>query len=63
VAETLKSLKEIFVIEEIPAWNPKIRSKAGGVSPPECLAVITGGGIAQKRADGVYVLPINAMKR
>jgi len=170
VAETLKSLKEIFVIEEIPAWSPKIRSKAimrqapkriftdpslaiaalgvsrerllqdlgtfrfmfenlclrdlavyagfyggniyhyhdnselevdavvempdgswgafeiklgdapvesaaavlkrmrdkmiaGGVSPPECLAVITGGGIAQKRADGVYVLPINAMKR
>ncbi|MCL2221371.1 MAG: DUF4143 domain-containing protein [Oscillospiraceae bacterium] len=170
VVETLKSLKEIFVIEEIPAWSPKIRSKAimrqapkriftdpslaiaalgvsrerllqdlgtfgfmfenlclrdlavyagfyggniyhyhdnselevdaivempdgswgafeiklgdaqvesaaaalkrmrdkmtaGGVPPPECLAVITSGGIAQKRTDGVYVLPINAMKQ
>jgi len=170
VSETLKSLKEIFVIEEIPAWSPKIRSKAimrqapkriftdpslaiaslgigrerllqdlgtfgfmfenlclrdlavyagfyggniyhyhdnselevdaivempdgswgafeiklgeeqvesaagtlkrmkakmiaGGALPPECLAVITGGGIARKRADGVYVLPINAMRQ
>jgi len=30
--------------------------------PPACLAVITGGGIAKLRNDGVYVLPINALK-
>lgn len=169
VSEAIKSLKEIFVIEEIPAWNPEIRSKtimrqapkrifsdpslaiaalgidrerllqdlntfgfmfenlclrdlavyagfyggniyhyqdnsglevdaviempdgtwgafeiklgeeqvesatktlkrmsvkmtAAGAEPPECLAIITGGGIAHKRSDGVYVLPINALK-
>ena len=28
VAEYLKSLNEIFIIEEIPPWNPEIRSKA-----------------------------------
>jgi predicted AAA+ superfamily ATPase len=28
VTEYLKNLKEIFVIEEIPPWNPEIRSKA-----------------------------------
>jgi predicted AAA+ superfamily ATPase len=30
--------------------------------PPVCLAVITGGGIARLRDDGVYVLPINAIR-
>ena len=32
------------------------------VRPPVCLAIITGGGIARIRDDGVYVLPINAMR-
>ena len=35
--------------------------KAGN-EPPVCLAVITGGGIATLREDGVYVLPINSIK-
>ena len=30
--------------------------------PPACLAVITGGGIARIRDDGIYVIPINALK-
>jgi len=29
---------------------------------PACLAVITGGGIAKLRDDGVYVLPINSLR-
>jgi len=33
-----------------------------GVIPPACLAVITGGGIARRRDDGVYVLPVNSLK-
>jgi predicted AAA+ superfamily ATPase len=33
-----------------------------GFSPPACLDVVTGGGIARVRDDGVYVLPINALR-
>ena len=33
-----------------------------GAQSPACLAVITGGGIAMRRDDGVYVLPINALR-
>lgn len=35
---------------------------AAGSKPPSCLAVITGGGIARLREDGIYVLPINTLK-
>jgi len=35
---------------------------AAGAQPPVCLAVITGGGIARLRGDGVYALPINALR-
>jgi len=35
---------------------------ATGVEPPACLAVVTGGGIAMRRDDGVYVLPINTLR-
>ena len=40
----------------------KVKMIASGVQPPACLAVITGGGIAMQRDDGVYVLPINALR-
>jgi len=32
---------------------------AAGAEPPACLAVITGGGIAMPRNDGIYVLPVS----
>ncbi|MCL2768316.1 MAG: DUF4143 domain-containing protein [Synergistaceae bacterium] len=35
---------------------------SAGVRAPACLAVITGGGLARIRDDGVYVIPINAMR-
>ena len=35
---------------------------AAGVQPPSCLAIITGGGLARLRDDGIYVLPINALR-
>jgi len=35
---------------------------AAGTQPPTCLVVITGGGIARLRDDGVYVLPINTIR-
>jgi predicted AAA+ superfamily ATPase len=38
--------------------NLKDKIMRSGHMPPRCLAVITGNGIAQKREDGVYVLPI-----
>ena len=40
----------------------KDKMAVAGVINPACLAVITGGGIAQRRDDGVYVLPINSLK-
>jgi predicted AAA+ superfamily ATPase len=42
----------------------RIRNKmaADGAEPPACLAVITGGGIARIRDDGIYVLPVNALR-
>ena len=40
----------------------KSKMVSAGAKPPACLAVITGGGIAECRKDGVYVLPINALR-
>jgi predicted AAA+ superfamily ATPase len=33
-----------------------------GANPPACLCVITGGGFGMLREDGVYVIPINALR-
>jgi hypothetical protein len=33
-----------------------------GANPPACLCVITGGGLGMLREDGVYVIPINALR-
>jgi len=35
---------------------------SAGAEPPACLAIITGGGIARLRDDGIYTLPINAIR-
>jgi predicted AAA+ superfamily ATPase len=35
---------------------------AAKYEPPVCLAVITGGGIVQKREDGIYIVPITALR-
>ena len=35
---------------------------SAGVQAPACLSVITGGGLARQRDDGVYVIPLNAMR-
>ena len=40
----------------------RAKMQEAGVRPPVCLAIITGGEIARIRDDGVYVLPINAMR-
>jgi hypothetical protein len=42
----------------------RVRDKmlAAGAKPPACMVVITGGGIARVREDGIYVTPINALK-
>ena len=39
----------------------KRRMAAEGAKPPESLCVITGGGLACQRDDGVYRVPINAL--
>ena len=51
-------------IEAAAATLLRMRHKmaASGAEPPACLAVITGGGLARQRDDGVYVLPINAIR-
>jgi predicted AAA+ superfamily ATPase len=40
----------------------KNKMASNGAREPSCLAVITGGGFGMKRKDGVYVIPINALK-
>ena len=35
---------------------------SSGAEPPVCLCVITGGGFGRLRDDGIYVVPINALK-
>jgi len=35
---------------------------SNGAREPSCLAVITGGGYGRKRKDGIYVIPVNALK-
>ena len=40
----------------------KDKTVSAGSVPPVCLAVITGGGIARVRNDGVIVVPINTLK-
>jgi predicted AAA+ superfamily ATPase len=39
----------------------KKRVEAEGNKPPMSLCVITGGGLAYKRDDGIYITPINAL--
>ena len=40
----------------------KQKMVTAGAGQPACLAVITGGGIARQRDDGIYVLPITALR-
>jgi len=42
----------------------RLRDKmnAAGAEPPACLVIITGGGLAQVRDDGIYIAPINALR-
>jgi predicted AAA+ superfamily ATPase len=42
----------------------RLRDKmvSNGVTPPACLCVITGGGFGRQREDGIYVIPINALR-
>jgi predicted AAA+ superfamily ATPase len=51
-------------VEAAASTLVKMKKKmvASGAEPPACLAVITGGGIARLRDDGVCVLPINAVR-
>jgi predicted AAA+ superfamily ATPase len=47
-------------VKSLKRFAEKMTEK--GVVAPACLAVITGGGIGKKREDGVYVIPITALK-
>ena len=51
-------------IESAVATLLRLKNKivSDGAREPSCLAVITGGGLGRKREDGVYVIPINALK-
>jgi predicted AAA+ superfamily ATPase len=40
----------------------KNKMATSGAREPSCLAVITGGGLGRKRTDGIYVIPVNALK-
>jgi predicted AAA+ superfamily ATPase len=40
----------------------KEKMEKEGARPPSCLCVVTGGGLARKREDGVCIVPVNALK-
>jgi predicted AAA+ superfamily ATPase len=40
----------------------KEKMEREGARPPACLCVVTGGGLARKREDGICVVPVNALK-
>jgi hypothetical protein len=40
----------------------KNKMVSNGTREPSCLAVITGGGLGRKLKNGVYVIPVNALK-
>jgi predicted AAA+ superfamily ATPase len=40
----------------------KEKMEKEGARPPSCLCVLTGGGLAHKRDDGIYIVPLNALK-
>ncbi len=46
------ALEKLFVIQDIGAWNPSIRSKTA----------IRGGEYAYTRPDGVHVIPLACLK-
>jgi predicted AAA+ superfamily ATPase len=49
--------------EGLTTLNRFKRKMAGrGADTPECLAVITGGGPAQRREDGIYIVPITSLR-
>jgi len=52
--EALKGVKSLLSLKE--------KLMNAGQTPPRCMAVITGNGIAQKRENGVYILPITMLR-
>jgi predicted AAA+ superfamily ATPase len=52
--ETVKGIKSLLSLKAK-------MEKAGHISP-RCLAVITGSGLARKREDGVYAIPISMLR-
>ena len=62
VYDYIKALKKIFVIEDMAAWNPNLRSKTG-MKSPSFMMVLTGiGDFPYQRDDGVFVVPIGCLK-
>jgi len=51
-------------VETAAASLRRLRDKmiSGGASSPKCLCVLTGGGFGRQLDDGIYVIPINALK-
>lgn len=74
----MKALKDLYIIEDLEAWNPNIRSKTSIRSTPTRHFVDTSIAVkhyrdnaglecdavggAYKREDGVFVAPINLLR-
>ena len=52
--ETLKGVKTLLRLKE--------KITGAGHLPPRCLVVLTGSGLAQKRDDGVYTIPVTMLR-
>lgn len=67
---------KLFVIGDINAWSPNIRSKTKlnkiikdkkskndtDIREPSFLAIVTGNAVAETRDDGVKIIPIACLK-
>ena len=72
VASYIAALKKIFVIEDMPAWNPNLRSKTSIRSSdtryymmpaPSFMMIVVGvGDFAYRREDGIFIVPVGCLK-
>jgi hypothetical protein len=60
VREYLSALDRLMIVEDQPAWAPRMRSRTA-LRQAATLGVIVAAGYAYVRPDGVAVIPIGAL--
>lgn len=53
--------ERLFLVEDQPAWSPRLRSASKIERPPSGLCVVIPVGVAHMRPDGVSVVPLTVL--